>query len=175
MDSTETSVFLSICFGAISSMALAPSATAAPKVPTAEVCGGDDPMPCIYRHGEAAAKTLLPAYADLASKLDTACSDVPSPGMSACLERAEQIANDQLNKAYGYAMKSIGNGAAGYKWRERLKLAQQAWLRFREADCGDLTISEWSGRAGMGPAIITCQLGHTEARVAELNRRYGEN
>ncbi|XYD09858.1 lysozyme inhibitor LprI family protein [Methylobacterium sp. NMS12] len=130
-------------------------------------------MPCLNRHGEAAAKSLSPAYADLANKLDTACTEVPSPGMSACLERAQQNADKELNEAYARAMKSIDNDDTGRKWREHLRLAQQAWLHFRDADCGDLTTSEWSGGTGMGPAIITCQLGHTEARTAELNRRYG--
>jgi uncharacterized protein YecT (DUF1311 family) len=172
MKMTVIGVFLGVCSGAFYTVALVPPAVAAPRTSTSEACDGDDPMPCLNRHGEAAAKALSLTYADLANNLDTACTQVPSPGMSACLERAQQNADKELNEAYTRAIKSIDKDDTGRKWRERLRLAQQAWLHFRDADCGDLTTSEWSGGTGMGAAIITCQLGHTEARTAELNRRY---
>ncbi|AWI90369.1 DUF1311 domain-containing protein [Methylobacterium sp. DM1] len=132
----------------------------------------DDPTACLDRHGEVAACTLDKAYADAASKLSAACAEVVSPGIGACLERAWQIANKELNDTYARAMRSIDNDEAGRKWREQLKLAQQAWLRFRDADCGDLVFSEWMNGTGAGAAALACQVGHTVARTAELRRRY---
>ena len=173
MNRVAIRTFVGACVGVLITVNLAPSAEAAPSAQISVPCDGDDPTLCLNRHGELAAQSLSRGYADVASKLDGTCAEVISPGIGACLERAQQIADKALNDTYAHAMKSIDNDEAGRKWRERLKLAQQTWLRFRDADCGDLTISEWSSGTGTGAAIMTCQLGHTEARTAELNRRYG--
>ncbi|MFG7490576.1 lysozyme inhibitor LprI family protein [Methylorubrum rhodesianum] len=158
--------------GMLVTMTFTPQAMAAPERPTPETCSMDDPTACLDRHGEAAARALDKAYADAASKLSAACAEVISPGIGACLERAWQIADKELNETYARAMKSIENDEAGRKWREQLKLAQQAWLRIRDADCGDLVFSEWMNGTGAGAAAVACQVGHTVARTAELRRRY---
>ena len=158
--------------GMLVTMTFAPQAMAAPERPAPETCSMDDPAACLDRHGEVAARALDKAYADAASKLSAACAEVVSPGIGACLEHARQIADKELNDTYARAMKSIENDEAGRKWREQLKLAQQAWLRFRDADCGDLVFSEWMNGTGAGPAAMACQVGHTVARTAELRRRY---
>ncbi|MGE7157176.1 lysozyme inhibitor LprI family protein, partial [Methylorubrum rhodesianum] len=108
--------------GMLVTMTFTPQAMAAPERPTPETCSMDDPTACLDRHGEAAARALDKAYADAASKLSAACAEVISPGIGACLERAWQIADKELNETYARAMKSIENDEAGRKWREQLKL-----------------------------------------------------
>ncbi|MCX4194759.1 DUF1311 domain-containing protein [Methylobacterium organophilum] len=149
------------------------AAPSASKEPPPLACTVDNTIDaCLNRHGEDAAKALSKAYGDVAGKLDAACSEVISPGMTACLGRAQEIADKKLNATYARAMKAISSEDNGKKWQEELRLAQQTWMRFRDADCGDLITDEWHGGTGTYPAIATCLLGHTEARTAELKRRY---
>lgn len=159
---------------AIPRAALAAPTTAAPTTAASnEQCGGDDPGSCLTRHGDAAVQALAKVYADGEAKLDTACADVISPGIAACLERAQDVADTSLNDSYGHAMRSIADDDAGRAWRQRLKLSQKAWLQFRDADCGNLVASEMGSGSGLGTALLACQLGKTLSRTAELNRRYG--
>ena len=53
-----------------------------------------------------------------------------------------------------------------------LKKAQQAWIVFRDADCGALTAHEWGHGTGMGAATESCLLEKTIQRTGDLEHRY---
>jgi uncharacterized protein YecT (DUF1311 family) len=154
------------------------------NAPVSEPCSGemsdDQVMKCLNQQGEKAEGALSKSYGESAQTLDLACSNIFIRGQGACLSRALEIADKKLNEAYALALKAIAKdeaeggtpGRPNNDWRGNLKRAQQAWLRLREADCNDLTSSEWRDGSGLGPAIVACELGHTLSRTAELRRRY---
>ncbi|AYO84446.1 lysozyme inhibitor LprI family protein [Methylobacterium brachiatum] len=162
---------LGACAGVIATVSVAPPAVAAPPAPASGTCDTDEPTACMNRYGEGAARSLSRAYGKAAGQVDALCAEAVSSGI--CLEPAQQVADKDLNATYARALASIGDDAEGRTWRARLKQAQQAWLRFRDADCGDLTFSEWGSGTGAGPAMSACLIAHTVERTAELRRRYG--
>ena len=158
--------------GVIATVSVAPPAVAAPPAPASRTCDTDEPTACMNRYGEGAARSLSRAYGKAAGQVDALCAEAVSSGVAYCLEPAQQVADKDLNATYARALASIGDDAEGRTWRMRLKQAQQAWLRFRDADCGDLTFSEWGSGTGAGPAMSACLIAHTVERTAELRRRY---
>ena len=97
---------------------------------------------------------------------------------SACLERALQAADRDLNAAYRAAQAAIDRDCgtdAGCRtaWRAGLVRAQRAWIAFRDADCVELTGHEWRGGTGAGPASLACMLARTRQRAQDLAQRYG--
>ena len=93
---------------------------------------------------------------------------------SGCLEKLATAADARLNDAYRRAVtmidKSGGDNVA--KWKAELKTAQQAWISFRDADCGALVGYEWGHGTGMGSAMESCLLQKTEQRTRDLMDRY---
>jgi uncharacterized protein YecT (DUF1311 family) len=108
----------------------------------------------------------------------TPCSEQASTyEMSACLERALQAADRDLNAAYREAQSAIDRDCgvdAGCRaaWRTGLQRAQRAWIAFRNADCRELAPLEWRGGTGSGPAVLACLLASTEQRARDLTARY---
>ena len=115
-----------------------------------------------------------PALAQDSSAAAAACDKLATIAQSGCLEKLVNAADLKLNEVYRRAIKTIdstdpANAAA---WKAELKKAQQAWIAFRDADCGALTAYEWSHGTGMGAATEHCILDKTEARTRELTSRY---
>jgi len=138
---------------------------------------------------------LLPASAPVLAGLlaclavpTTAGADQPSaklcltetstPGTTACMTRALQEADAKLNAAYRKAMSVIDHDDrtpdpdARALWKTRLERAQRAWIAFRDADCGDLTDSEWANGSGANAALPACLYDKTVQRTADLLSRY---
>jgi uncharacterized protein YecT (DUF1311 family) len=114
-----------------------------------------------------------PAYAQ-DSAAAAACDKLATNAQSGCLEKLANAADAKLNEVYRRAMKTIessdpDNAAA---WKAELKSAEQAWIAFRDADCGALTAYEWSHGTGMGAATEHCILEKTEQRTRDLASRY---
>jgi uncharacterized protein YecT (DUF1311 family) len=110
------------------------------------------------------------------SSAESACVALPAAAQSGCLEKLAEAADAKLNEVYRRAIsaieKSDGNDIAA--WKAELKKAQQAWIAFRDADCGDLVGYEWGHGTGMGAATESCLLEKTEQRTRELVARYIE-
>jgi uncharacterized protein YecT (DUF1311 family) len=105
-----------------------------------------------------------------------ACAAPPTAAQSGCLEKRASAADARLNEVYRRAVSVAdksdnGDGAA---WKAELKRAQQAWIAFRDADCGALIGYEWGHGTGMGAATEGCILDKTEQRTRELTQRYIE-
>lgn len=113
--------------------------------------------------------TPLSAFAQQ-SAAEKACMALPTAAQSGCLEKLANAADARLNETYRRAMmvieKSDSRDAAA--WKSELKKAQQAWIAFRDADCGALIGYEWGNGTGMGAATESCILEKTEQRTRDL-------
>jgi uncharacterized protein YecT (DUF1311 family) len=116
------------------------------------------------------------AGAQDSSAAAAACDKLATIAQSGCLEKLANAADLKLNEAYRRAFKIIDSSdpAAAAAWKAELKKAQQAWITFRDADCGALTAYEWSHGTGMGAATERCILDKTEARTRDLLQRYSD-
>jgi uncharacterized protein YecT (DUF1311 family) len=116
-----------------------------------------------------------PCYAQQSSA-ESDCMALPAAAQSGCLEKLANAADAKLNEVYrraisGIEKSDVTNIAA---WKAELKKAQQAWIVFRDMDCGALAAYEWGHGAGMGSATESCILDKTEQRTRELVSRYIE-
>ncbi|HVX78166.1 MAG TPA: lysozyme inhibitor LprI family protein [Bradyrhizobium sp.] len=108
------------------------------------------------------------------SGAEAACIALPTAAQSGCLEKLVTAADTRLNEVYQRAMAMIdkSGGADVAAWKAELKKAQQAWISFRDTDCGALIGYEWGHGTGMGSATESCLLHKTEQRSRELVDRY---
>ena len=120
--------------------------------------------------------SLSPAHAQDSAAAAAACDKLATNAQSGCFEKLANAADAKLNKVYRDALKTIDSSAPeqAAPWKAELKKAEQAWISFRDLDCGALTAYEWSHGTGMGAATEHCLLDKTEARTLELQQRYGD-
>jgi uncharacterized protein YecT (DUF1311 family) len=113
-----------------------------------------------------------PAYAQDSSV--AACEALAPPAQSGCLEKLVDAADAKLNDVYRRAMTAIDRSDSDKiaAWKAELKKSEQAWIAFRDADCGALVGYEWGHGTGMGSATQSCLLEKTEERTRELVARY---
>jgi uncharacterized protein YecT (DUF1311 family) len=113
-----------------------------------------------------------PAYAHDSSV--AACEALAPPAQSGCLEKLVDAADARLNDVYRRAMTAIEKSDSDKiaAWKAELKSAEQAWIAFRDADCGALVAYEWGYGTGMGAATESCLLEKTQQRTRELVARY---
>ena len=82
--------------------------------------------------------------------------------LNGCAARARDKADAELNKVYRELMKDTGTTE-----RAKLKSAQLAWIKFRDAHCDYKTIGNKGG--SIYPMVYSfCLAGVTNARVKEL-------
>jgi uncharacterized protein YecT (DUF1311 family) len=104
-----------------------------------------------------------------------ACTALSAPAaQSGCLEKLATAADARLNETYRRAVTMIDKSGSDNvdEWKAELKAAQQAWIAFRDADCGALVGYEWGHGTGMGSATESCLLQKTEQRTRDLMGRY---
>jgi uncharacterized protein YecT (DUF1311 family) len=104
-----------------------------------------------------------------------ACTALSAPAaQSGCFEKLATAADARLNETYRRAVTMIDKSDSDSiaEWKADLKKAQQAWIAYRDADCGALVGYEWSHGTGMGPATESCVLQKTEQRTRDLRDRY---
>jgi uncharacterized protein YecT (DUF1311 family) len=111
------------------------------------------------------------------SAAEAACIALPPPAQSGCLEKLARAADVRLNSVYRQAMRIVersDDAAAAAAWKDELEKAEQAWIAFRDTDCGALVGYEWGHGTGMGAATESCLLQKTRQRIRELTGRYIE-
>jgi uncharacterized protein YecT (DUF1311 family) len=104
-----------------------------------------------------------------------ACIALSAPAaQSGCLEKLATAADARLNETYRRAVTMIDKSDSDNvaEWKAELKTAQQAWISFRDTDCGALVGYEWGHGTGMGSATESCLLQKTEQRRRDLMDRY---
>ncbi|ONF46516.1 lysozyme inhibitor LprI family protein [Methylobacterium radiotolerans] len=105
-------------------------------------------------------------------------TETSTPRTTDCMNRALHEADARLIAAYKKALSVIDHDDrtqdpdARALWKTRLEKAQRAWIAFRDADCGDLTFSEWANGSGANPAVPACLYDKTVQRTADLLGRY---
>ncbi|NHI00043.1 lysozyme inhibitor LprI family protein [Oceanimonas sp. MB9] len=105
-----------------------------------------------------AAFWLLPALTLAATQVE----------MNQQSQRNYQAADRALNQAYGQLMNSLASDR-----RKKLKAAQRAWLRFRDAQA-ELVSSAYEG-GSMQPLVHSEELRRlTESRTRELEQQFQE-
>jgi uncharacterized protein YecT (DUF1311 family) len=119
---------------------------------------------------EAAKTGARPAKQDpaAASQQDEADREDPCPGsntqfeLNRCAARARDRADAELNKVYRELMKD-----AGATERAKLRAAQLAWIKFRDAHCDYTSVGNKGG--SIYPMVYSfCLAGVTNARVEQL-------
>jgi uncharacterized protein YecT (DUF1311 family) len=95
----------------------------------------------------------------------TDCKEaITTAAMHACANERYQKADRELSTVYGELMKRLDKGR-----QEKLRLAQRAWLRFRDAHA-DFE-GDYARGGTLAPVIKMSALADlTEARVAELRK-----
>ena len=99
-----------------------------------------------------------------------------TPETQTCLHKALDAADAKLNAAYKKALSVIEQDDrpldAKATWKAQFTAAQRAWIAFRDADCGDLTFSEWNNGSGTTGALYACRYDKTVQRTEDILRRY---
>jgi uncharacterized protein YecT (DUF1311 family) len=115
-----------------------------------------------------------PAIAQDVPGCDNATSNVE---IGNCVYAAYQKADKELNDIWPKVLATIDTKGdympadAMQKWKATIVAAQQAWVTFKEQDCGAVRY-EWWGGSGAGIAETSCLYGHTSQRVEDLKSRY---
>ena len=126
----------------------------------------------------AAAFPVIGLTAAAEDKIDCA-NAMTTVDLNACAEKDFDNADKALNAVYkkimaDFAEPDPGNEDNNKKWAEALKVAQRAWVAFRDADCVKLMVHEAGGGTATTGAILGCMTEMTEARTKSLKERYGE-
>jgi uncharacterized protein YecT (DUF1311 family) len=104
------------------------------------------------------------------------CQGETTIEVRACLEQSNIQAERQLNQAYQQALASLDRAKQGVpvdvqalleKSRQKLAVAQQAWKKFREADCAARDYAYTTGNGG-DMAAADCRLRKTQHRIQDL-------
>jgi uncharacterized protein YecT (DUF1311 family) len=106
--------------------------------------------------------TAVPVSAQVAPQ---ACPDAQTQAeMNRCAGATYARADTLLNQRYRQLMTAIGAPR-----RESLRVAQRAWIRFRDADCA-FEASAYQGGSMQPTARLLCLADRTRKRVDELTR-----
>ena len=102
-----------------------------------------------------------------ATAQDLDCSDwrsLPQQPMNACLAQFYALADTRLNTAYQAALASLSYDAGE---QELLRVAQRAWIPFRDAAC-EVEAGYMRGGSGEPMMRFLCLRRITEQRTADL-------
>jgi uncharacterized protein YecT (DUF1311 family) len=105
-----------------------------------------------------------------AQKTKDPCADAQTTvEMRDCAGREYKQADDELNRVYRKLMAKIGNDEGR---KTALKTAQQAWIKYRDANC---EFASYLNRGGTIEPVIryNCMTAMTVSRMKEL-REYVE-
>ena len=111
----------------------------------------------------AVAAALVALLAGSAQAQQVDCKNALSQNdMNFCADQDFQKADKALNAAYRKVMADMDDAT-----KTKLKIAQRAWVTFRDAECDYESMSEAGG--SMQPMIYsTCQARLTKVRTKEL-------
>ncbi|HEX2843245.1 lysozyme inhibitor LprI family protein [Hyphomicrobium sp.] len=99
--------------------------------------------------------------------------------MNFCSDKSFNEADAKLNATYKKVLAHIAASDLEppydpASWEKAMRESQRAWVAFRDADCKGAVPMEWSGGTGTGSAVAGCMTEKTNARIKELEERYGE-
>lgn len=82
--------------------------------------------------------------------------------MNICAGQEYKAADHKLNQVYRQLQSKLSGNQ-----KQRITLAQLAWIKFRDANC-DYERGEFEGGTMANPTISSCLAGMTEKRTKEL-------
>ena len=90
-----------------------------------------------------------------------------TPEMNECAAIEQKAVEVKLNQVYRRVIDSLGANKDSAAAKEKLVLAQRAWVKFREADC-DAVYENWAGGTIRTIMYIGCMRQHAEQRIKDL-------
>lgn len=89
-----------------------------------------------------------------------------------CLDKVYKSKDGALNEAYQALLKTLAPSMTGDTTdyaavKRELADAQRAWIRFRDSDC-KARYKFWEQGSVRGIKYVSCLIGHTERRTADL-------
>lgn len=87
--------------------------------------------------------------------------------MNECTAEEQQVVEKKLNEVYQRLLKQLGDT----ELKQKIVIAQRAWVKFREADCKALytKYADGSIRTDM---FLTCMQTHAEQRIKGLEENF---
>lgn len=123
---------------------------------------------CAHTAQAQEAKPVSPQETPAATTQDEADQEDPCPGsntqfeLNGCAARARDKADAELNKVYRALIKDTGTTE-----RAKLRAAQLAWIKFRDAHCDYESVGNKGG--SIYPMVVSfCLAKVTDARVKQL-------
>ena len=97
--------------------------------------------------------------------------------MNACADKDLAADDAALNAAYAKALADIAkhNAPAPYDrktYEQALRMAQRAWIAYRDADCKGVVPMAWGGGTGTTLAVLGCLSAKTQTRTKELTEMF---
>ncbi len=114
---------------------------------------------------------LLAFTAAKADERDPFRCDGNTVEQSACLQKAYDAADKELNAAYQTLLVMTVKPVGG--WDKDLRAAQRKWIEFRDLNC-NFYGAYLRGGSGEGLEYIACKARMTKERATELGRKRNE-
>jgi len=90
-----------------------------------------------------------------------------TPEINECAAAEQKVVETKLNQVYRRVIKSLETNKDSAAAKDKLVLAQRAWVKFREADC-DAVYENWAGGTIRTVMYIGCMQQHAEQRIKDL-------
>lgn len=125
----------------------------------------------------AAALVLAPHGTAMAQTIDCAIA-MSTHDMAFCATIDLEAADKALNAAYAKALAQIKShdGDAPHdakSYEAAFRIAQRAWIAYRDADCQGVVPFHWGGGTATGMSVTGCLTAKTLARTKDLEEAFG--
>jgi len=97
-----------------------------------------------------------------------------TPEINECAAAEQKAVESKLNQVYRRVIKSLETNKDSAAAKDKLVLAQRAWVKFREADC-DAVYENWAGGTIRTVMYISCMRQHAEQRIKDLEGFEGDH
>ena len=114
-----------------------------------------------------AAGCATPCFAQHFNATDAPCRGIAqTAALADCLGRAAQASDTRLNRIYSRLVPGLS-----VDQRDRLKIAEQRWIEYRDAFC-DAEYRSFEGASGGPPARLACVEALTRHHATELETMF---
>ena len=123
------------------------------------------------------ASAALAQSAPSASAIACDTKKLGAKDLADCLRAASDKSDRELAAAFDAVGRNIDaraglQGSQKARWKRSLSDAQALWLRYRDADCQDVSPFEQGiGKSG-GDTRLTCIIDQNDRRISEIKARY---
>ncbi|WP_081933662.1 lysozyme inhibitor LprI family protein [Massilia sp. 9096] len=86
--------------------------------------------------------------------------------LNECAQVEQKAMEDKLNATYAHTMQALGSADAA-ALKQKVIVAQRAWIKFREADCA-AEEARWAGGTAAAQMFLGCMRQRAEQRIKDL-------